>query len=109
MEWFLMEMGDQRLTSGRTLVVSAAIVAAFGALLRLEGRPGWCKYEFGLWSAAWAHCTSQHVFDPYSLTHALHGVIFFWMLQPLASRVDLRWRLVGAIALEVAWELVENS
>lgn len=104
-----MENGDRRLASGRTLACGAGIVAAFGAMLWLEGRPAWCKYGLGLWSAAWTHCTSQHVFNPYSLTHVLHGVIFFWILRPFAARVEFRWRLVAALLLEIAWELVENS
>jgi hypothetical protein len=39
----------------------------------------------------------------------LHGVLFFWLLRPFASRIDLRWRLVAALVLEVGWELLENS
>jgi hypothetical protein len=104
-----MKNAGQRLFTGRTLLVAASIFLVFGGLLYLEGRPAWCKDGLALWSPAWNHCTSQHLFDPYSLTHVLHGVIFFWMLRPLASRVELRWRLVGALLLEVAWELVENS
>src|SRR5678815_3921017 len=103
-----MKNDAKTLFSARTLLVGAGIVALFGGLLWLEGRPAWCKYGLGFWSAAWTHCTSQDIFDPYSLTHFLHGVIFFWMLRPLASRVELRWRLVGALVLEVVWELVEN-
>jgi len=61
------------------------------------------------WSAAWASSTSQNVFDPYSLSHVLHGVILFWLLQPFADRMSLSWRLVAAIALEIGWELLENS
>ena len=49
------------------------------------------------------------IFDPYSLTHVLHGVIFFWLLRPLAARVGLHWRLIGALVLEVGWEVLENS
>src|SRR5437762_9775079 len=92
-----MKNASQKLFSGSTLLAAAGICLVFGGLLYLEGRPAWCKYRFGIWSAAWSHCTSQHLFDPYSLTHILHGVIFFWLLRPFASRADLSWRLIGAL------------
>jgi hypothetical protein len=104
-----MKSADERLFSGRTLLTAAGIFLVFGGLLYLESRPAWCKDGLGFWSAAWRHCTSQHLFDPYSLTHVLHGIIFFWLLQPFASRVGLHWRLVGALILEIGWELLENS
>ena len=78
-------------------------------MLLVEGRPGWCKYGLGLWSGAWTRCTSQQFFDPYSLTHVLHGIIFYWLLRAFAPRLNLRWRLVAAIAIEIGWELLENS
>jgi Protein of unknown function (DUF2585) len=106
---FAMKNGDQKLLSRGTLLAAAGIFLVFGGLLYLEGRPAWCKYGFGMWSVAWTHCTSQHVFDPYSLSHVLHGIIFFWLLRPIAAKADLRWPLVGAMILEIAWELLENS
>jgi hypothetical protein len=104
-----MKKAGQTLFSRWTLLAASGILVVFTGLLYLEGRPAWCKFGFGLWTAAWKHCTSQHVFDPYSLTHVLHGVTFFWLLQPLATRIGLQWRLIGALILEVGWELLENS
>jgi hypothetical protein len=104
-----MKIADQKLFSRGTLIAAAGIFLVFGGLLCFEGRPAWCKSGFGFWSAAWSDCASQHLFDPYSLTHVLHGIIFFWLLRPLASRMDLRWRLIAALVLEIGWELLENS
>ena len=104
-----MENEAEKLFSRRAGIAAVALVAVFAGLLWLEGRPGWCKYGFGFWSAAWTHCTSQNLADPYSLTHFLHGVLFFWMLRPLAGRIGLPWRLVAALVLEIGWELLENS
>jgi hypothetical protein len=97
------------LVTCRTAVTMAVLVGVFVALLCLEGRPWWCKSGLAFWSAAWTNCTSQNFLDPYSLSHVLHGVILFWLLQPLASRVSLPWRLAAAVGLEIGWELLENS
>ncbi len=97
------------LFSRRTAAIAIGLLILSGVLLHQEGRIGWCKYGFALWSPAWSHCTSQNVFDPYTLSHILHGVIFYWLLVPLGPRVPLRWRLVAAMAIEIGWELLENS
>lgn len=104
-----MPAADKSLFTWRSLAAAGVMTSAFAGLLVLEGRPGWCKYGFTLWTAAWTHCTSQNLLDPYSLSHVLHGVIFFWMLRLLCPRLPLRWRLVAAMLLEVLWELLENS
>jgi hypothetical protein len=89
----------------------AGIVLSFGfiAVLWASGRPWVCKTGVGLWTGAWTHCTSQHWLDPYSLTHVLHGIIFYWALQWAIPKLALQWRLFIAIAVEIGWELVENS
>jgi hypothetical protein len=91
-----------------------AILAVFAihiALLRWEGRLWWCAGGgLTLWSGdAWGPHTSQHPFDPYSLTHVLHGVILCGLLSWLAPRLPAAWRLCLAVALEAAWEVIENS
>lgn len=104
-----MAEAPQPLFTRRTAVLVVVLTAAFGLLLYVEGRPAWCNTGLALWSAAWTSCTSQNFLDPYSLSHALHGVIFYWLLRPLADRVSISWRLVLALGLEIGWELLENS
>ena len=93
----------------RTLLAALALTILSVGLLHLEHRPWWCKFGLGFWSAAWTHCTSQHFLDPYSLTHVLHGILFYWVLRPFASKIALHRRLVAALVLEIGWELLENS
>jgi hypothetical protein len=93
----------------RTLLAAFALTLAFVGLLYLESRPWWCKQGLGFWSAAWNPCTSQHFLDPYALTHVLHGMIFYWLLRPIAAQISPSWRLIAALALEMGWELLENS
>jgi len=97
------------LLTRRTLLPVMGLFLAFGGLLWLEGRPAWCKFGLGFWSAAWTHCTSQHFLDPYALSHVLHGIILYWLLRPFASKINLQLRLIAAMVFEIAWELLENS
>jgi len=76
-----------------------------------QGRIWWCACgRPSLWDGAlWSAHTSQHLFDHYSLTHVLHGILFcglFWWLFP---RLRYGWRLWGALCLEALWELLENT
>jgi Protein of unknown function (DUF2585) len=99
----------RNLFTRRTIWFACGLTIVFVGLLYLEGRPWWCKYGLGFWSPVWTKCTSQLFLDPYSLTHVLHGIIFYWLLRPFAANVSLHWRLIAALMLEIGWELLENS
>jgi hypothetical protein len=92
-------------------VAVAAITALTVAVVRFEGRVWFCDcWQVRVWIAsAWSSHTSQHLFDPYSLTHVEHGLIFYWALVWLAPRWAWQGRLVAATAIEATWEIVENS
>jgi hypothetical protein len=88
-----------------------AIVAAAVAQLRRQGRLWWCACgQPALWwgDTNSAH-NSQHPFDPYSLTHVLHGIVFCGVLALVARRLTPAWRLCLAVALAALWEVVENT
>ncbi len=89
----------------------AAITATLVLVVRLEGRVWFCQCQTLLfWIAdAYSEHTSQHLFDPYSLTHLQHGLIFYWALAWLAPRANWQTRLVTATGIEALWEIVENS
>lgn len=52
---------------------------------------------------------SQRLVDAYSLTHILHGIIFYFLLWLVARKLPARSRFLIAILMEVGWEIVENS
>ncbi len=61
--------------------------------------------ELDIWSAH----QSQRVFDPYTVSHIVHGFLFYALLTRVARRQSVSTRLVLAVALEAAWEVLENS
>ncbi|MEJ7618245.1 MAG: DUF2585 family protein [Pyrinomonadaceae bacterium] len=80
-------------------------------VLRAQGR---------LWQCACGHIllwagnvlsadNSQHLLDPYSFTHALHGFVFCGLLAWAAPRLAPMWQLCLAVLTEAVWEIIENS
>lgn len=90
-----------------------AVIVAAVLQLHLQGRIWWCRWDspFDLWSSdAWGKHNSQHLFDPYTFTHALHGFLYFWALTLIfRTKLSLKWLLFIAIIFESAWEILENS
>jgi hypothetical protein len=74
----------------------AAIVVAMAACLWMLGRRWW--WGCGQWVPwSWqvdSRHNSQHLLDPYSFTHVLHGVLLFGALWLFRDRlaVRTRWR-----------------
>jgi len=85
-------------------VVVAAVELWMGRLpLGPDGRFGW--WAGNIWSAE----QSQRVADPYTFSHTIHGMLFYAILWLVARRSTLRARFIGALVLEGAWEVLENS
>jgi hypothetical protein len=52
---------------------------------------------------------SQQLFDWYSITHIIHGFIFFALLHVIMPRTPLAVRFLIAMGIEVGWEILENT
>ena len=91
------------------LIFAAVAVAALQ--LWNQGRVWWCQAgDYTPWSwTVWSAHNSQHVIDPYTFTHILHGILFFWIASLLFGKLPLAWRLLMAISVECAWEVAENT
>jgi hypothetical protein len=100
----------KRKTFWITLAI-AALLPAMALLLRAEGRLWICTCGTVLaWSGGvCSPNNSQHFLDPYSFTHVLHGVLFFWLIYWLAPKWQLMTQLLLATAVEAAWEVFENT
>jgi hypothetical protein len=89
--------------------IGVLMVLCFAMILRLEGREWLSDSGFGFWTGAWTPNTSQWLADPYSTSHVLHGVFFYWFLLPFRRWFSAGQRLLLAILIEGGWELLENS
>lgn len=88
-----------------------ALTGATATILYSFGRNVWCSVGDltpWSWDTITAH-NSQHLLDPYSFTHFEHGIAFFALLWLVARRRPLLTRLLIALTLAAAWELLENS
>ncbi len=93
-------------------VLAALVLAVMAATLAAMGRAWWCAAgDTSLWSSeVWSRHNSQHLADPYTFTHVLHGLVFYagvWLLVGGRAGVAARWWL--GFAAEVAWEILENT
>lgn len=94
------------------IISSVGATLLMVAVLYMQGRLWWCKLgDYRIYvNEAWnSSHTSQHFFDPYTFTHILHGVLFFWLASLIFSRLSASWQLFIAIFAEAAWEVLENS
>ena len=118
-------------TSWTPWIVSVLAVLTMIVGMRLEGRVWWCACGgWEIWkSDVWSSHCSQHVVDPYSITHLSHGLLIWCGLAVLldgtwvrrfgpradamragaAQKLPTAWRVTGAVLFATAWELLENS
>ena len=89
----------------------AAVLAGGVYGLREQGRLWYCSCGYVLpWTDEyWGSNTSQHLLDPASFTHLLHGFVLCGLAALLAPRASPVWWLWMAVSVEVLWEVLENS
>ena len=78
---------------------------------RLNGRIYICKCGYvKLWEGA-VHSSgnSQHIADWYTLSHIIHGFIFYGLTHMIGRRWSMATRLGLATLIECGWEILENS
>lgn len=100
-----------RLFEKTPVMLCLFVIVVSTVLLVWQGRVWWCQagdYSPWAWNI-WTTHNSQHIIDPYSFTHVLHGVLEFWLIGLVFRRMPLSWRLFIAVLIESTWEVAENS
>jgi Protein of unknown function (DUF2585) len=91
-----------------------AVVAALLVLMALINWSGGrllicsCGYV-DLFHPALDAGNSQHIADWYTLSHIIHGFLFYWVGSLVLKGRPPGERLILAVLIEAAWEVFENS
>lgn len=105
-------MMDKSTTPERLVLTCAVgLVVAQAAALWLMGRPLICTCgEIKLWhGVVKSSGNSQHLTDWYTFSHIVHGFLFYALLRWLKPGWTFWQVLAGALAIEAAWEVIENT
>ncbi len=80
-------------------------------MLRVMGRVWICSCgTVRLWVGdIWSSELSQQLFDWYTFSHIVHGILFYGLLNLLLPRTPVLTRLAIAVGIEATWEIAENS
>jgi len=87
------------------------LLLAHAAVLSYMGQPSMCdcgyiKFWHGIVTD---DQNSQHLTDWYTLSHLIHGILFYALLAFLFPRWPVGIRLLLAMGIEMGWEFFENS
>lgn len=96
-------------TPRRTYTIAIAIFVIAAAILFLMGRNPICTCgRIDGWGPV-GPTQSQMLADWYSFSHIVHGFLFYAALRWLAPHWPVEWRFAAAMAVEAAWEVIENT
>jgi len=75
------------------------------------GRPAICPCGFvALWTGeVQGDQNSQQVADWYTLSHLVHGLLFYAVARAALPCAPVAARLLAALVMEGAWEVLENT
>lgn len=91
------------------LAVAAILVVTALALLWAGRSPICTCGHVSLWHGALDAGNSQHIADWYTPSHIIHGFLFYGLGWLVMRRRPPGERLILAVAIEAAWEVLENS
>lgn len=92
-------------------VILAGVLGLMALFLRLQGRLWTCSCGYVLfWSGDINSAdSSQQLFDPYTLTHVVHGFMFMGLVSLFWEQGKTTSKLVAVLSLEAVWEMIENT
>ena len=91
-------------------IILGLVLLQFIALF-VFGQPLICECgTVKLWSGdIFSSDNSQHLFDWYTFSHILHGLLFYIFFRYLFTKWSFVQIVTAALVLEVAWEILENT
>ncbi len=95
----------------RAVLAASVLVVLAAAILLAMGRNPMCTCgTVELWVGGRdSPKTSQMLADWYSLSHIVHGLLFYAALWLVARRWPVERRFLVALVIEAAWEITENT
>ena len=102
---------SKRLKLRHYLLIAGLMIGAAAAILLLMGRNPICTCgNVKLWVGETnSSDNSQHIADWYTLSHIIHGFLFYGIFWIVARKLPIGQRLLMAIVVEAAWEIFENT
>ena len=93
------------------LFIAIIVIAYVSKRTTINNRPIWYqpKKLFTTHAGKEGDDSSQQLFDPYSLTHIFHGIIFYNAIKYGLGITNTNTIILYAMLIEILWELIENT
>lgn len=100
-----------KISPGGFMIVGSGFVALQALVLLAMDQPPICTCGYvKLWhGVVLSPENSQQIADWYTPSHVIHGIAFYFVLWLIAPKSSVWLRFAIAIAVEVGWEILENT
>lgn len=107
--FLLLQLMTASLSRPKPLLALIVTLGLAVAILWSMGRPPICTCgTVSLWGKV-GPTQSQMLADWYSLSHIVHGFLFYAVLGLLWRKAAIEKRFLAALLIEAAWEIAENT